>query len=157
MRTQELNIRVKNYNHIFAKLESISPCPIIFEKIDGAYGYYCENRKGKIIAIHEGMSELQTLIVLIHEISHAVLHNSEEVKKRDKKPSSNTQELEARSIAYIVSLYLCMETSDYRYLYIESLGREDLKEFKGSLEIIKDTAEKLINAVNGADTIKKAA
>jgi len=156
MQAQELTASVENYKYYFAKLEKISPCPIVFEKIEGgAKGYY--NEKENKIAINEGMSELQTLKTLIHEISHAMLHNSEEAKKRDKKPSRNAKETEAESIAFTVLSYLGMDTSDYSFLYLASWGGGDLKEFKESLEIIRDTAAKLINAISSTDTINKAA
>ena len=157
IRAQELTADVENYNEFLAKLEKISPCQIFFEKIgDGTKGYYSE-RENKIV-INSGMSELQTIKTLIHEISHAMLHNSEEAKKRDKKPSRNAQEMEAESIAFTVLTYLGMDTSEYSFPYLVSWhGEDDLKEFKQSLEIIKDAAAKLINAINGADAIGKAA
>jgi len=156
MQTQELTASVENYKDFYTKLENISPCPIIFEKIEnGVKGYYSE--KENKIAINEGMSELQTLKTLIHEISHATLHNSEAAKKRDKKPSRNAKETEAESIAFTVLSYLGLDTSEYSFIYLASWGGEDLKELKESLEIIRDTAAKLINAISSGDTIKKAA
>ena len=156
MQTQELTASVENYKDFYTKLENISPCPIIFEKIEnGVKGYYSE--KENKIAINEGMSELQTLKALIHEISHATLHNSEAAKKRDKKPSRNAKETEAESIAFTVLSYLGLDTSEYSFIYLASWGGEDLKELKESLEIIRDTAAKLINAISSGDTIKKAA
>ena len=63
---------VEHYKEVFAALEKTSPVPVGFEKIEGgAHGYY--HLEDKRIALDEGMSELQTLKTLIHEIAHAKL------------------------------------------------------------------------------------
>ena len=65
---------VEHYKDVFAALEKTSPVPVAFEKIEGgAHGYY--HLEDKRIALDEGMSELQTLKTLIHEIAHAKLHD----------------------------------------------------------------------------------
>ena len=65
---------VEHYKEVFAALEKTSPVPVGFEKIEGgAHGYY--HLEDKRIALDEGMSELQTLKTLIHEIAHAKLHD----------------------------------------------------------------------------------
>ena len=70
----ELSGSVENYAAFFEALKQESPVPISFEDIPGgAKGYFSpvENR----IAIQEGMSEIQTIKTVIHEIAHAKLHS----------------------------------------------------------------------------------
>ena len=70
----ELSGSVENYAAFFEALKQESPAPIAFEDIPGgAKGYFSpvENR----IAIQEGMSEIQTIKTVIHEIAHAKLHS----------------------------------------------------------------------------------
>ncbi len=58
---------VEHYDDLFGVLKEISPVPVEFEKIEsGAHGYY--NTVEKRIAIDEGMSEMQNIKTLIHEI-----------------------------------------------------------------------------------------
>ena len=70
----ELTGDVAQYADFFKATEQASPAPVGFEKIEsGAKGYYSQTEKR--IAINEGMSELQNLKTLIHEIAHAKLHD----------------------------------------------------------------------------------
>ena len=66
---------VKQYEAFLEALERSSPVPVSFEKMpadcDGVF------RQGEqSIGIREGMSEAQTVAALIHEITHAKLHNA---------------------------------------------------------------------------------
>ena len=59
--------------HLVGLADASSPVPVELEKIEGgAHGYY--HLVDKRIAIDEGMSEMQTIKTLIHEIAHAKLH-----------------------------------------------------------------------------------
>ncbi len=65
---------VKQYEAFVEALKRSSPVPVNFEDMnpdcDGVF------REGKqMIAIREGMSEAQTVAALVHEITHAKLHN----------------------------------------------------------------------------------
>ena len=147
----ELTGDVDRYKDFFAALEKTSPVPIGFEKIEGgAHGYY--HLEDKRIAIDEGMSELQTLKTAIHEIAHAKLHDIDLNAPKDEQPrvDRRTREVEAESVAYTVCQHYGLDTSDYSFGYVAgwSSGRE-LAELKSSLEIIKSTAAKLIEAIDG--------
>lgn len=98
----ELNRDVEQYNDFFKAAELVAPVPVGFENIkSGAKGYYSQTDKR--IAINEGMSELQNLKTLIHEIAHAKLHdidlNAPPEKQADR-PDRRTREVQAESIAY---------------------------------------------------------
>ena len=70
-----LNGNVKQYDAFVEALKRSSPVPVAFEKMppdtDGAF-----HTKGQRISIREGMSEVQTVAALVHEITHAKLHNA---------------------------------------------------------------------------------
>ena len=143
---------VEHYKDVFAALEKTSPVPVAFEKIEGgAHGYY--HLEDKRIALDEGMSELQTLKTLIHEIAHAKLHDIDlnaPLEDLENRPDRRTREVQAESIAYTVCQHYGLDTSDYSFGYVAgwSAGRE-LAELKSSLETIRSTAAEIINSIDG--------
>lgn len=65
----------QSYDELRHAIQDISPVPVSFENIQsGAKGYY-DDKHVKIV-VNQGMSELQTLKTLIHEIAHARIHGS---------------------------------------------------------------------------------
>ena len=142
---------VEHYKDVFAALEKTSPVPVAFEKIEGgAHGYY--HLEDKRIALDEGMSELQTLKTLIHEIAHAKLHDIDlnaPLEDLENRPDRRTREVQAESIAYTVCRHYGLDTSDYSFGYVAgwSAGRE-LAELKSSLETIRSTAAEIINSID---------
>ena len=143
----ELTGDVEQYADFFKATEQASPAPVGFEKIEsGAKGYYSQIEKR--IAINEGMSELQNLKTLIHEIAHAKLHDIDlnaPAEEQADRPDRRTREVQAESIAYAVCQHYGLDTSDYSFAYVAkwSSGRE-LSELKASLKTIRDTAAGLI-------------
>ena len=143
----ELTGDVEQYADFFKAVTQASPAPVGFEKIEsGAKGYYSQAEKR--IAINEGMSELQNLKTLIHEIAHAKLHDIDlnaPAKEQADRPDRRTREVQAESIAYTVCQHYGLDTSDYSFAYVAewSSGRE-LSELKASLKTIRDTAAELI-------------
>ena len=142
---------VEHYKEVFAALEKTSPVPVGFEKIEGgAHGYY--HLEDKRIALDEGMSELQTLKTLIHEIAHAKLHDIDlnaPLEDLENRPDRRTREVQAESIAYTVCQHYGLDTSDYSFGYVAgwSSGRE-LSELKSSLETIRSAAAEIINSID---------
>ena len=147
----ELTGDVERYRDFFAALEKTSPVPIGFEQIPGSsHGYY--HLEDKRIALDEGMSELQTLKTLIHEIAHAKLHDIDlnaPLEDLENRPDRRTREVQAESVAYAVCQHYGLDTSDYSFGYVAgwSAGRE-LAELKSSLETIRSTAAEIINSID---------
>ena len=147
----ELAGDVEQYADFFKATEQASPAPVGFEKIEsGAKGYYSQTDKR--IAINEGMSELQNLKTLIHEIAHAKLHDIDlnaPAEEQADRPDRRTREVQAESIAYAVCQHYGLDTSDYSFSYVAqwSSGRE-LAELKASLETIRNTASELIKDID---------
>ena len=142
----ELTGDVEQYQDFFAALERTSPFAMGFEVLSGgAKGrcYYEENR----IAINEGMSELQNIKSAIHEISRATMHDID--PDDPARPDRRTREVQAESIAYVVCQHYGLDTSDYSFGYVAGWSSsKELTELKGSLEIIRSTATKLIETID---------
>ena len=149
---EELTGSVERYGEFFKALEQTSPVPIGFEDIPGgSHGYY--HLTEKRIAIQEGMSELQTLKTVIHEIAHSKLHaidpEAPAIEQADR-PDSRTREVQAESVAYAVCQHYGLDTSDYSFGYVAGWSSgKDLKELKASLETIRATAHELITTIDG--------
>lgn len=145
----ELTGSVDRYTDFRTALEQISPVPIGFENIEsGAKGYYSNAEKR--IAVQEGMSEVQTLKTLIHEISHAKLHAVEDINniQPEEQIDRHTKEVEAESIAYTVCQRYGIDTSDYTFGYVAGWSSDkELPELKSSLATIQKTADEIITGI----------
>ncbi len=145
---EDLKFEVENFKSFFSALEEISPVKVEIKNIENSEvkGYYSHN-ENKIV-VRENMPESQTIKTLVHEIAHAKLHNKEEIKNR-KNNTTNFLEVEAESVAYIVSNYLGIDTSEYSFGYIAgwSVGKEQ-KELISSLELIQNTSSELIESLD---------
>ena len=152
MSVDALTGSIEQYEDFWRALKEISPVPVELEKIEsGAHGYY--SLADKRIAIDEGMSELQTIKTLIHEIAHAKLHDidlSLPPQERQERPNQRTREVEAESIAYTVCQHFGLETSEYSFGYIAGWSSDkEIAELKTSLEKIRKTASELIGEIEG--------
>ena len=141
---------VERYEDFWRVLKEISPVPVELEKIEGgAHGYY--HLVDKRIAIDEGMSEMQTIKTLIHEIAHAKLHAVDPDAKTtpENQKDRHTKEVEAESVAYTVCQRYGIETSDYSFGYIAGWSSDkETKELKSSLETIRSTAAEMIESID---------
>ena len=87
----DLQGNVQNYEVFMEALRRSSPVPIEIIPIhDGADGYFSLDKQK--IAIREGMSEVQTVSAVVHEIGHAKLHNQKKIE--EPKDAEKYQEIE---------------------------------------------------------------
>lgn len=145
----ELSGNVEMANDIKDSLFKISPVPIKFGEIDGgSKGFY--SLSDKYIKVKEGMSDTQTLKTMVHEISHAMLHDPDRIKENPSLQQPGNREVEAESIAYIVCQHFGIDTSDYSFGYIAgwSEGRE-MDDLKASMNTIRETSAEMINRIEG--------
>lgn len=146
----ELTGDVRQYEMFFEALKRSCPVPIAFEQIDsGAKGYY--HTVDHWIALQEGMSQVQTIKTLIHEMTHQHLHSKDpkEMSPEEPRLTRNAKEVEAESVAYTVAQHYGIETSDYSFAYIAgwSAGK-DTPELKASLDRIRTAADELITGID---------
>ncbi len=129
---------VAGYDTLLADLKQLAPLPIQFRSninVDGGTVF-------NAIIIKDGMSQLHTVRTIINQIAQVWLasgvHDSEQL------------EIQAESVAFIVSRYLGLDTSAFSFQHIAkySLGRERnaLEKF---LDVIQKTALYFIDTVNG--------
>ena len=143
----ELVGSIDGYPKLLQALQEISPVPVSFELIDGGVkGYY--NLENKSIVIQDGMSEVQTIKTLLHEMAHQKLHDKDTVPEA-KDITRNGKEEEAESVAYVVCQHYGINTSDYSFSYVAgwSEGKET-PELKTSLDKIRQTASEFIYQID---------
>ena len=151
--TQRLQGDLDTYQkNLLQALQKISPVPVLFQPIQGdANGYY--HKVEKTIVVDDNLSEKQTLKTLVHELSHALLHNTD---VPDVPKDSSIKEVQAESIAYIVCQYFGIDSSEYSFGYIAGWSSDkEVSELKNSLEIIRTTSNKIITEAEFALTQKE--
>lgn len=139
----KLTDEVKGFDDLFLILKNVSEFPIEYEDIKSSANGYCDP-VNKRIAIKEGLGEAQIIKTTIHEIAHSILHSDIKNKEKD----SSTREVEAESIAYVVSNVLGIDTSSYSFGYVGGWSKDkELTQLKSSLDIIQKTAHDLISNI----------
>ena len=136
--THTLTASLENYESLLKLIIQESDVTITFEDFpEDAFGYY-DLKENKIV-VKPGLSNAQTVKTLIHERAHSIMH-TEDGEERSQK------EIEAESVAYIVSSWLGIDTSAYSFGYVAEWSKtEDTKQLKESLERIQQTAAYLID------------
>ena len=145
----DLSGNVANYDVFMEALRRSSPVPISVEVMGGGMdGYF--DLEHQDIAIREGMSEVQTVSAVIHEMAHALLHNrAKDTEEKTPELSRSTEEVQAESISYAVCAYYGIATGDNSFGYIASWSKDKtLPELRESLEVISKTADGLINDID---------
>ena len=151
---ESLHGEVEQFPSFFSAVSKISPVPVSCEPMeDTVDGYYSHTEKR--ICIREGMSESQTAAALIHELSHAMLHNQEMLEEEQAltgiRKDRRTKEVEAESVAFVVNSYFGNRTDENSFGYIAgwSSGKE-VPELLASLTTIQTTAEAIIQGMERA-------
>ena len=142
----ELTGNVEHYEAFMEALRRVSPVPIEMKPLSNDLdGFFSPSKQS--ITLRDGMSEVQTVCAAVHEIAHSKLHDY--AKQPGSQPKdSNTEEIEAESIAYTVCAYFGIETSANSFGYVATWSKDkDLKAFKDSLDTIRKTSSELISGV----------
>lgn len=147
---------VEHYEEFMEALKRTSTVPIKVEHTDkNVDGFF--DLSNQSITIQAGMSEIQTVCAVIHEIAHSRLHNYDHMTEladdgetllTPAEKDRNTEEVEAESISYAVCQYFGIETSENSFGYIASWSQgKELKELRASLETINRTSSELISGI----------
>lgn len=151
----DLSGNVQNYDAFLEAIKRSSSVPITFEPISNADGYFSLDEQK--IVIRDGMSEVQTVSVLLHELAHSKLHNipkDEKVQTAEQdadkpKLDRNTEEVQAESISFAVCAYYGIKTEENSFGYIASWSNgKELSELKASLETINKTSSAMITDID---------
>ena len=137
---------VERYELFTDALRAVSPLPIEFAELSNADGRCIF---GDRIEINTGMSEIQTVCAIIHEITHAKLHDAKLLQDGENPKNRRTEEVEAESVSYAVCQYYGIETSANSFGYLAEWSRgKELKELNASLDTIRKTAAALIDGID---------
>lgn len=152
----DLTGNVQQFDAFMEALRRTSPVPISILPIEpDTDGFF--NLDSQSITIRAGMSEVQTVSAVVHEITHALLHNNKEepasvegdAAQPAKKKDRHTEEVEAESVSYAVCQYFGIQTGDNSFGYIATWSQgKELKELRDSLETINKTANQLITSID---------
>lgn len=143
LKVNELTGGVDEYSKLKSAIIEKSVVPIKFCVVDNNPEIKgCYNLITNDISIKPDMSEMQTLKTMFHEEAHAIMHSADCNKDR------HTKEMEAESVAYIVSKFFGLDTSEYSFNYIAgwSHGKDD-KTLEASMKAIQKTADTIINMI----------
>lgn len=149
----DLSGSVEQFEVFMEALKRSSPVPvevgIVPSKADGFYSE-TDNR----IVLRDGMSQVQTVSTAIHELTHAKLHNKEQLAIDRREESSllkdrGTREVEAESVAFAVCAYYGIATQENSFGYIATWSQDkELTKLKESLETINRTASEIITDID---------
>ncbi|NGL84655.1 PBECR4 domain-containing protein [Streptococcus equi] len=141
------------YQNVYRSLRDISQnnnkVPIRFRELGQEDGFYSPQTNE--IVIKKGMSYERTLSTLIHEMAHSELHNKKSLSERfDGKLTISSKELQAESIAYVVSNHLGFDTSQESFPYLASWSKEKdgLANLTAQLEIVQEEAKSLMERID---------
>lgn len=147
-------LKEEDYKHIYLALKDISKnqngVPIRFDDLPGrATGQYSISKNE--ITIQKGMPYEQTLNTIIHEIAHSELHNIDNmgVQFNGVLPLSS-KELQAESVAYVVSNHLGLDTSNHSFGYLASWSKEKdgLANLTAQLEVVQEKSRSLMERID---------
>lgn len=146
---EKLEGQVEGYDDLLKALMLISPFEVEFMALsDETNGSTCYAES--LIKIDDGMSQAQTIKTLIHEIAHSILHNREQIIEdpytMEVLSDSSLREMEAESVAFVVSSKLGLDTSSYSFEYVcrWAQGRDFPEQM---LQRISKTADKIISGL----------
>lgn len=151
---------VNGYEKFMIALAKTTDYKIVFKDLAQDINGEC-NHLDKTLYIRKGMSESQNIKTLLHEIAHSKLHKVPEAHPNNSNTSNgndtseahpndsnalsrNGKEVEAESVAFVVSTYFGIDTSSYSFPYIVGWEEKDESLLRHSLKRIRDTAHVLI-------------
>ena len=155
---EKLTGNVQEYEAFMEALKRSAPVPIRIEPMGADMdGYFSASEQR--IAIREGMSQVQTVSAVVHEIAHSKLHNYQKEQEQAAleneaappvpRKSRETEEIEAESISYAVCAYYGVETGDNSFGYLASWSKDkELSALRESLETINKTSSGLISDID---------
>lgn len=124
---------------------------ISFEYIENtgsANGYFKPNENK--ICVNANMDFSQKTKTLVHEYVHSQLHQQGYDPKisKDNLSARSVAEIEAESVAYVVSKHFGFDTSEYSFEYVSGWAKgKEMATLTDTLNNIKKTSERIINEI----------
>lgn len=146
------NTAVENFQTIKEALERVPRgFTVRYGETNPSCDGYCDF-KAKEIVIKDGMSYSQTLTTLIHEIGHALAETRtrNDFNGLTPREQAKIREIEAESIALVVSNRLGLNTTDFNLGYIAKFSDGDIDKFKNNLSIVRSVSYQILSCVEPA-------
>ena len=136
-----------DYANLYRALMAIAKendVSVRFEEMgNNKHGYYSVPENQIVLRSNE-MNKAQIIKTFLHEMAHAELHHADNPQKENL--TRSTAELQAESVAYVVSSYYGIDTSDYSFAYLSgwSADKETLADLEAQLDIVQQEAKSLM-------------
>lgn len=139
---------VERYELFMDALRAVSPLPIFTEDLPSDTDGICHF--GEKITIRSGMSEIQTVSAVVHEICHAKIHDMNVVAENGEQPQDHrTSEIAAEGVSFVVNSWFGVDTGANSFGYVATWSKgKELKELNAALDTIRKTSASLIDAIN---------
>lgn len=136
-----------DYANLYRALMAIAKendVSVQFEEMENnKHGYYSVPENQIVLRSNE-MNKAQIIKTFLHEMAHAELHHADNPQKENL--TRSTAELQAESVAYVVSSYYGIDTSEYSFNYLSgwSADKETLADLEAQLDIVQQEAKSLM-------------
>ena len=136
-----------DYANLYRALMAIAKendVSVRFEEMENIkHGYYSVPENQIVLRSNE-MNKAQIIKTFLHEMAHAELHHADNPQKENL--TRSTAELQAESVAYVVSSYYGIDTSEYSFNYLSgwSADKETLADLEAQLDIVQQEAKSLM-------------
>lgn len=136
-----------DYANLYRALMAIAKendVSVRFEEMENnKHGYYSVPENQIVLRSNE-MNKAQIIKTFLHEMAHAELHHAGNPQKENL--TRSTAELQAESVAYVVSSYYGIDTSEYSFNYLSgwSADKETLADLEAQLDIVQQEAKSLM-------------
>ena len=136
-----------DYANLYRALMAIAKendVSVRFEEMgNNKHGYYSVPENQIVLRSNE-MNKAQIIKTFLHEMAHAELHHADNPQKENL--TRSTAELQAESVAYVVSSYYGIDTSEYSFNYLSgwSTDKETLADLEAQLDIVQQEAKSLM-------------
>ena len=136
-----------DYANLYRSLMAIAKendVSVRFEEMENnKHGYYSVPENQIVLRSNE-MNKAQIIKTFLHEMAHAELHHADNPQKENL--TRSTAELQAESVAYVVSSYYGIDTSEYSFNYLSgwSADKETLADLEAQLDIVQQEAKSLM-------------
>ncbi|TRZ39254.1 hypothetical protein CEQ21_07760 (plasmid) [Niallia circulans] len=136
---KESEFAEKTYKHVVNELQKELPIELDDKYSDTSNGYYNRLEHKIVINANEHRDITNQYKTLIHEYAHSIFHNETgKYKGYDK----DSKEVQAESVAYLVTKSFGMDTSDYSFAYIKgwASGKDEELLLAYQVDIQKESA-----------------
>ena len=149
----------EDYNNMYRSLKEISQSngvPIRFDQTEPGVGGFYDTKRNEIVISNQAKRQpAQVIGTLIHEMAHSELHNDKTIAENYPDLKYSTGELQAESVAYVVSRHLGIDMGierSFGYLASWAVAEGGLESLTAQLEIVQKESASLIERIDYAMT-----